>query len=190
MRELYRSGVCWTVREASAARTPGAQADRCLIFDSDGIVRRLWTFPSNWRELDDAEIFALLDAPQTPALGIQTVRDAGNHPVVAAAAAAQARARSLVSEASVLRDSSRLLGEERRRLLESCRIGRDEMRTAISEYVTMLRREGVPPERAVALLKSAIEDGLALPAGSPDSPGSNAVVGDAIRWGIEAYYAA
>src|SRR5215207_728655 len=115
MRELYRNGVRWTVREASAARTPGAQADRCLIFDSEGIVRRLWTFPSDWRELADAEIFALLDAPQTPAAGVQTVRYSGDHPVVAAAAAAQARARALVSEASVLRDSTRLLGEERRR---------------------------------------------------------------------------
>ena len=61
MRELFREGVRWTVHEASASRTPGAKAYRCLIFDSEGIVRRLWVFPERWDQLVDDDILRLLD---------------------------------------------------------------------------------------------------------------------------------
>ena len=87
MRELFREGVRWSVHEASATRTPGAQAYRCLIFDSEGIVRRLWTFPENWAQLADNEILKLLEAP-TPAHGIRAVLHSGPHPTVIASIAA------------------------------------------------------------------------------------------------------
>jgi hypothetical protein len=189
MRELFREGVRWTVREASAAQTPGAKSYRCLIFDSEGVVRRLWAFPEAWNDLADDQILALLDAPPTPSSGITAVRNSGSHPAIAAAAAAHAHAQSLVAEFTLLRDANRLLGDERRALLDSCRLGRDEMRSAVQRYVQTLRRGGVPPERAVALLKSAIEDGLGGPL-SREAPGCEEIMGDGIRWGIEAYYAA
>ena len=47
--------------EMDATRIPGARADRCLIFDSEGVVRRAWSFPQMWSELDDESICALLE---------------------------------------------------------------------------------------------------------------------------------
>jgi hypothetical protein len=128
MRELFRDGVRWSVHEASAARTPGAQAYRCLIFDSEGIVRRLWVFPEHWDRLADDEILRLLDSPPTPAHGVRTVLHSGPHPTVIASIAAHVHAQELVAELMVVRDTSRALVEERRILLESCRQGREELR--------------------------------------------------------------
>jgi hypothetical protein len=189
MRELFREGVRWSVHEASAARTPGAKAYRCLIFDSEGIVRRLWTFPEHWAELSDGEILKLLDAPPTPPDGVRAVRHSGSHPTVIAAIAAHAHAQELVAELTVVRDASRVLADERHALLESCRQGREEMRAAVEQYVRTLKRGGVPPERAVALLKSAMEDGFGGLAGR-EMPGNEDLIGVGVRWGIEAYYAA
>lgn len=188
MRELFRDGVRWSVHEASAARTPGAQAYRCLIFDSEGIVRRLWAFPEHWDRLADGEILRLLDAP-TPAHGIRAVLHSGSHPTVIASIAAYVHAQELVAELMVVRDTSRALVDERRILLESCRLSREELRAAVEQYVRTLKRGGVPPERTVALLKSAIEAGLGG-LGSREMPGNEDLIGAGVLWGIEAYYAA
>jgi len=190
MRELFREGTRWTVHEASAAQTPGARAYRCLIFDSEGIVRRLWAFPEQWTDLSDEQILALLEAP-TPAQGVPVIRDgaAPSHVTVVAAHAASAHAHLLVEAFEAVRDANRALSAERQVLLESCRQGRTEMRAAVHRYVTTLKRGGVPPERAVALLKTAIEDGLGGPLGR-ELPGNEELIGQGVRWGIEAYYAA
>ena len=123
------------------------QAYRCLIFDSEGIVRRLWTFPEHWDQLADTEILRLLDAPPTPAHGVRAVLHSGSHPTVIASIAAHVHAQELVAELMVVRDTSRALVEERRILLESCRQGREELRAAVEQYVRTLKRGGVPPER-------------------------------------------
>jgi hypothetical protein len=188
MREVYRDGVRWTVREASTASIPGAKSHHCLIFDSEGVVRRLWAYPDDWAQLGDKEIVALLDTP-TPAFGTQAISNTGEHPAFAAAIAAHAHSQALAAELASVRDSTRVLREERRQLLESCRAGRVEMRLAIEQYVKTLRQGGVPPERAVRLLKSAIEDGLGSLEGR-EAPDSADLIGDGVRWGIEAYYAA
>ena len=188
MRELYRDGIRWTVREASTSSIPGAKADRCLIFDSEGVVRRLWAYPDDWAQLGDREIVKLLDTP-TPAFGTQTIASSGEHPAVAAAIAAHAHSQALSAELAVIRDSARALREERQRLLESCRSSRKEMRLAVERYVKTLKQGGVPPERAVRLLKSAMEDGLGGVEGR-EVPESAELIGDGVRWGIEAYYAA
>lgn len=189
MRELYQDGVKWVVHEASTALTPGAKTYRCLIFDSEGVVRRLWVFPERWEDLDDAEILRLLDAPPTPSEGTRAVRHSGSHPTVIAAIAAHVHAQELVAELMVVRDANRALTEERRALLDSCRQSREEMQFAVRQYVKTLRRAGVPPERAVALLKSTIEDGLGGMT-ARDTPGNEDLIDDGVRWGIEAYYAA
>jgi hypothetical protein len=33
-----------------------------LVFDTDGIVRRLWRYPSGWFTLSDADLLGLMDA--------------------------------------------------------------------------------------------------------------------------------
>ena len=61
VRDLRHQGIAWRVREMDATNIPGARANRCLIFDSEGVVRRAWSFPRTWAELDDEDIWALLE---------------------------------------------------------------------------------------------------------------------------------
>ena len=49
------------MREADARAVPGAPTPSCLIFDSPAAVRRLWTYPHDWRTVADADLLALLD---------------------------------------------------------------------------------------------------------------------------------
>ena len=57
-RRLTVNGEFWLVYEL-----PPLQFDRrsapSLIFENEGIVRRVRTFPPNWRELTDADLLAL-----------------------------------------------------------------------------------------------------------------------------------
>lgn len=34
-----------------------------LIFSADGVTRRVWHYPENWRQLDRAALFALTHTP-------------------------------------------------------------------------------------------------------------------------------
>lgn len=51
--------ITWTVTERDSRRDPGAPADRCLVFASENAIRRVWVYPSRWRELSAAELEAL-----------------------------------------------------------------------------------------------------------------------------------
>lgn len=51
--------VQWRVSERDARRDPGARADVCLIFSCNGMVRRVWDYPADWRRLSAAELLAL-----------------------------------------------------------------------------------------------------------------------------------
>src|SRR4051794_35182356 len=61
--------MVWDVREADARDVPGARGPRCLIFESPEVVRRVWVFPANWRELDDDALWRYSE--QTPLLNAQ-----------------------------------------------------------------------------------------------------------------------
>ena len=53
-------GITWHVAECSADGVPGARGPFCLIFFSEGTVRRIWDFPDGWRDLDPIELEALM----------------------------------------------------------------------------------------------------------------------------------
>lgn len=46
-----RAGIEWTIREVATPQ-PWARGDRCLVLNSRECVRRLWHYPSDWRQLD------------------------------------------------------------------------------------------------------------------------------------------
>jgi hypothetical protein len=60
-RTLQRENEQWTVREADARRVPGARAAFCLICESSEVVRRLWTYPEDWQDLSDDDLWQLLE---------------------------------------------------------------------------------------------------------------------------------
>ena len=51
--------VAWIVRECVAPHDACPRGTRCLIFEAEGRARRVWTYPSNWREMDEAELARL-----------------------------------------------------------------------------------------------------------------------------------
>jgi hypothetical protein len=59
-RRYYgRDGTRWTVREVEAGGEAWAHAPRCLVFESEGAIRRVWRYPADWLGLSDAELDAL-----------------------------------------------------------------------------------------------------------------------------------
>jgi hypothetical protein len=63
---------------------------------------------------------------------------------------------------------------------------RAQMRDSVTAYAHHLRDSGEPSERMVVLVKSAMVE--AIPR-DMDVLEARAVMADAVRWGIEAYYA-
>jgi hypothetical protein len=55
----------WIVREVDTPQ-PWAHGDRCLIFSSPAIVRRVWRYPEGWARLSSPELFALLGDTSPP----------------------------------------------------------------------------------------------------------------------------
>jgi len=53
------SGLYWTVSEVDGRDIPGARGPRCLVFQSENAIRRVWCCPSDWRTLGDADLAAL-----------------------------------------------------------------------------------------------------------------------------------
>jgi hypothetical protein len=53
-----RGGVEWTVREVPTPQ-PWARAARCLVLNSRECVRRVWSYPRNWRTLDADSLLKL-----------------------------------------------------------------------------------------------------------------------------------
>jgi len=193
-RELTHDGVAWRVREADTSESPGARAAGCLIFDADGIVRRAWSYPRDWAELDDDALWAVLEVPQPKPLdrapaALRTLSASGTHPAVAEATANCARSRSLLVELSILHAANRAASWERRALLDECHRVRRAMREAIEAYARSLRSSGVAPEHALVLIKAALDDGLGT-AQAREEPLAEELVGDGVAWGIAAYYVA
>jgi hypothetical protein len=56
-RELYDDeNRRWVVRELDApAGNPGA--GKSLYYAGEGVMRRVWTYPSDWMNLPDAELY-------------------------------------------------------------------------------------------------------------------------------------
>jgi len=182
MRQLEHHGAQWRVREVDASSIPGARGSRCLIFDSDGIVRRVWAFPDSWAGLDDDDVWSLLDghlpsAVEPPAAERRSVAR-GDYRSVVHATAAVARSRLMEFIAADQPNASSAPDS-----------APQAMCAAIRAYAGTLKREGASPEHALVLVKSAIEEGLGGPAGR-DEPGAEELMADAVVWCIEAYYAA
>jgi leucyl aminopeptidase (aminopeptidase T) len=58
IREIERNGVKWVVQEFPAPNYD-RRGDPSLMFASDEVMRRVRTYPDNWAELSDEELYAL-----------------------------------------------------------------------------------------------------------------------------------
>jgi hypothetical protein len=55
----------WTVREVETPQL-WAHGERCLIFSSSSIVRRLWSYPREWARLSSRELLDLVGDSSQP----------------------------------------------------------------------------------------------------------------------------
>lgn len=60
-RRLLCGGDRWLIAEIDARGIPGAQADRCLVCQSEQVMRRLWDYPTDWHSLSDEALGALCE---------------------------------------------------------------------------------------------------------------------------------
>lgn len=75
------------------------------------------------------------------------------------------------------------LGEVRKVVAASKEL-REQLRAVVSSYVSMLRRDGVPPERVVVLVKGAVESTR----GEVDPQSRHAILDEVVGWAVNAYF--
>jgi hypothetical protein len=54
-----RTGARWRVREVDARAVPGARAESCLLFEGEGVIRRVWNYPRDWSHLSPEDLVSL-----------------------------------------------------------------------------------------------------------------------------------
>jgi DNA-binding response OmpR family regulator len=106
---------------------------------------------------------------------------------VAAALAAVSRARASADRSAALKTINRALRTEHELALAECRRSYAGLREAVIAYTRELRGAGVPPDRTLEIIKTAVRADDA-----PDSPKSSIAsdLNDATEWCLQAYYAA
>lgn len=60
VRALFADDMRWIVREMPAPKFD-RRGGTHLLFEADGVMRRVRTFPATWHELPDAQLYALTD---------------------------------------------------------------------------------------------------------------------------------
>lgn len=64
MRQLVDAlGREWRVYERGSSMDSPLPARNSLVFDAEGIVRRLWQYPTSWAELPDDALLGLMEDP-------------------------------------------------------------------------------------------------------------------------------
>ncbi len=101
------------------------------------------------------------------------------------AAAARARASLLAERYVQLRRRAEVALNEARDFCAVTAELRDRLHDSVATYVSLLRRNDVPPERAIILVKSAMIESDSCP-----DKHHRHVIEEAVRWAVDAYYAA
>ena len=58
-RVIQRAEQRWVVREINTTNQTGGHGRRCLICESEEIVRRVWEYPDDWDRLSDEALLEL-----------------------------------------------------------------------------------------------------------------------------------
>jgi hypothetical protein len=100
-------------------------------------------------------------------------------------AGARSQCRALAEQYVRLRRTVDATRQETRELRAVGAELRDSLRDSVVAYVSVLRHIEIPPERAIVLVKSAVIESDACP-----DKHNRHVVEEAVRWAVDAYYAA
>lgn len=53
------SHVTWRVVEVAGHEVPGTHGEHCLLFIGEGVIRRVWEYPPEWKTLGAKELARL-----------------------------------------------------------------------------------------------------------------------------------
>jgi hypothetical protein len=190
-RGLTLEGTRWTVREVDTSHVPGAQSERCLLFEGDGVLRRAWIYPANWADLPERDLTSVMQS-RDAAIGVRAWRDEVADPLsslMGQSNAIIAHTRSLLEAAAAATRANAALREGNRELLECARQARDDMRAAVKTYAGSLRRAGVASDQAIGLVVTAARSGFAdlAPIEGADA---GVMFDQTVQWCREVYEAA
>jgi hypothetical protein len=117
--------------------------------------------------------------------GIQPSEQEGHRTLNERAAAARIAAQAAAERYVRVRRQSQITIGSSHELLAATHALREHLRETVTSYAVMLRRDDVLPERVIVLVKSAVSESDAL-----RDRDHRAVLEDAVRWAVDAYYAA
>jgi hypothetical protein len=186
-RRFAVEGEPWEVHEVDARDVPGAQGLACLIFESVDRIRRVWFFPPNWYELNDAALWRLCDRSVSENAQVDSV----SHKLASAILRAMENmntAQVLLDDARAVVAENRALRTEQLALLQQCRAERDRMRAAVELHTRELQEVGVVAEDALFIVANAVREGAASV--SSAAVNLDQLRRDAKRWCASAYRAA
>lgn len=187
LRSLTHEDALWHVRELDTRKIPGALGDRCLLFESPEVIRRVWLFPANWWELDDDALWQYSE--RRPRLSAEAEKR--RHELDTAVQRAMESidtARVLASRMKAAAEANREGRAELRCLLQSCREERRAMRATVEAHASRLRQAGISAEDASLLIANAIREGATQ--AYADDGSLKQFQRDAGRWCAQAYRAA
>jgi len=169
----------WYVREIDASQLPGAPRSSSLVFECEAAVRRVWVFPANWRQLDDASLWRLTQvSPVVVPIDVDWRVELPSI-FMTSVVAEQEAARAAVELSRIVRAENRRLREERQLLLEACRTSRELLQTTVRRFAREMSDAGMSQPATLSQLTARIE---AVAFVLHDAPGIERLKEDVARW--------
>ena len=181
-RTLWVDDELWNVSERDATGVPGARAAMCLIFESQAAVRRSWSFPPNWREMEDSALWRLSELTSSKSALIEALQTAFITSIIAHRTATR-----LIARTKGVLVESRALREQRKTIVRQCRAAREETHHCVTSYA----REGRAAGKSVADILSSLLAPLKHTEFVVSDPQRSArLASDVARWCDEEFRAA
>lgn len=136
----------WTVSERDARDVPGARAAMCLVFESQAAVRRTWSFPRNWRDMEDSALWRLSELTASRSRLMDELQTAFISSIVA-----QETASILIAAAKGALAEQRNQRDQLKANILRCRVSRRETHDIVANYA---RDERAAGRSATDVLKS------------------------------------
>lgn len=176
----------WHIREIDATHLPGAPRSSSLVFECDEAVRRVWVFPTNWQQMNDASLWRLAEVSPVRAPGDVDWRAELQSAFMTSVIAKQS-ARVAVEQSRLARAESRRLREQRQRLLDACRTSRDVLQATVRRLTREMIDAGLSQAAVLRQLTARMET-VAFVLG--DEPSIARLEHDVARWCTQEFEAA
>ena len=177
----------WSVRELDATQLPGTPRPSSLVFECDAAVRRVWIFPANWRQLDDASLWRLTEVSPVVVPADADWRVELQSIFLTSVVAEREAAGAAVEHWRLVRAENRRLRDQRQRLLEACRTSRELLQTTVRRLAREMNEAGMTEPAALSQLTARIE---AVAFVLHDDPGIERLMQDVARWCAQEFEAA